>query len=301
MTKKIEPAIIHALQEALILAFWFKKDRRNFLITTLPDNKLISQLNWDDNRRNLVSTLIRAMCQEGHTADLLTLIFATVAIDKPSHLKRTDYSKEQYKSALEAIQDLKQKSEPLRTLINEREEDEKRRRAEKIRLEMKRATKIKLEELKASFNQMRSCENNQERGYKLEKFFPELFTLFEINAKGSFRNQGEQIDGAFTFDGTEYLIEIKWQKSPATTVDIDAFSSKVRRKLDNTLGLFVSINGFNKSAIQPKQERPALIVMDGEDLMWILEDRIGLDELLSCKKQYASRTGQIMIHAKEII
>jgi hypothetical protein len=33
---------------------------------------------------------------------------------------------------------------------------------------------------------------------------------FDIEAKGSFRLEGEQIDGAFTFENAEYILEAKW-------------------------------------------------------------------------------------------
>jgi len=47
----------------------------------------------------------------------------------------------------------------------------------------------------------------------------------------------------------EYLVEAKWQKANVSIQDLDGFSAKVNRKLDNTLGLFLSINGFSADAV----------------------------------------------------
>ena len=44
-----------------------------------------------------------------------------------------------------------------------------------------------------------------------------------------------------------------------------------------------------------------MILMMGADLMTVLEDRISFPELLTRKRQHASRTGEILIEAKDLI
>jgi hypothetical protein len=48
------------------------------------------------------------------------------------------------------------------------------------------------------------------RGYAFELWLNELFKVFKMDPKGSFRNTGEQIDGSFRVDGAYYLMEAKW-------------------------------------------------------------------------------------------
>lgn len=43
-SKRINPAVLQHLKEALGLAYWYKKDLRAFLSTALPDFGLISKL-----------------------------------------------------------------------------------------------------------------------------------------------------------------------------------------------------------------------------------------------------------------
>ena len=130
----------------------------------------------------------------------------------------------------------------------------------------------------------------------------QLFALFDIDAKASFRIVGEQIDGAFTFEGTEYLFEAKWQQDKASVADLDSFAGKIGRKLENTLGLFLAVNGFQNSVLTTySQNRSQLFLMDGSDLSAILEDRVGLPELLTRKRQHASRTGEVFISAYQIL
>jgi hypothetical protein len=91
---------------------------------------------------------------------------------------------------------------------------------------------------------------SQQRGFELERVLYELFELFDLDPKASFRIVGEQIDGAFSLEGTEYLLEGKWQKIPVDSGDLDKFSGRIQRKLDNTLGLFLSINGFSEDGVR---------------------------------------------------
>jgi hypothetical protein len=55
--------------------------------------------------------------------------------------------------------------------------------------------------------------------------------------------------------------------------------------LKNTLGLFISINGFSSECTSTKSEAlKAMILMDGADLNAILDDRITLHEMLYRKR-----------------
>ncbi|EKR36674.1 hypothetical protein LEP1GSC096_1987 [Leptospira interrogans serovar Hebdomadis str. R499] len=78
--------------------------------------------------------------------------------------------------------------------------------------EKRASTKAKLETLKNAFQYLVS-KSPQERGFAFEKFLNDLFEYYELDAKHSFKIVGEQIDGAFTFDNMDYLIEAKWQDS----------------------------------------------------------------------------------------
>ncbi|EDK72850.1 hypothetical protein TM7_0672 [candidate division TM7 genomosp. GTL1] len=72
--------------------------------------------------------------------------------------------------------------------------------------------------------------------------------------------------------------------------------------MDNTLGLFISINGYEPTAKALNSgSRPVLILLDGADLMIALDDRIAFPQLLLRKKQHAARTGETFIDAATII
>lgn len=304
MAKQVSPAILPPLREALTLAFWYKPDLRRHLNSCLPHHRaLVAQLDWSDYKRNIVGQLIDTLHADQHKYldALLTLIISTADITDPAHLKRLDDGARKYLDAVAAIDSLRAQVEPYRRMKSEEQAADARREQDRERSQARQAVTHKLEELRELFVALHQQEP-QERGYSLEKFLTNLFDLYDIDAKGPFRVLGEQVDGAFTFEGTEFLLEAKWQAEKTPAADLDAFAGKIGRKLDNTLGLFLSMNGYHDTAVSlHSQNRPVMILMDGADLSTVVEGRIALPELLSRKRQHAARTGQILISAYDLL
>jgi hypothetical protein len=126
--------------------------------------------------------------------------------------------------------------------------------------------------------------------------------LFDLDPKASFKIEGEQIDGAFTFESADYLFEAKWQNELVRANALDSLSSKVQRKLDNTLGLFLSINGFSPDGITAHSfGRKVVLLMDGSDVMAVLDGRIDLPELLRRKRRHAAQTGEIYFRYQDML
>lgn len=303
-SKRVNASILQPLKEALSLAFWYKKDLRAFLSVVLPDVGLVSHLDWTDYKRNIVARLVDTMAsnQSIYLDELLTLILATADVTDPGHLKRVEDGERKYVEAVAALDTLRGLVAPYRELRTETEEAMRRQRQDEARAAIQRDIRLKLGELRELLNDLTRSTDPQARGYSLEMLLNQLFALFDIDAKASFRIVGEQIDGAFTFEGTEYLFEAKWQQDKASVADLDSFAGKIGRKLENTLGLFLAVNGFQNSVLTTySQNRSQLFLMDGSDLSAILEDRVGLPELLTRKRQHASRTGEVFISAYQIL
>ena len=84
--------------------------------------------------------------------------------------------------------------------------------------------------------------------------------------------------------------------------DLDSLSGKLSRKLDNTLGLFLSINGYSQDGVEAHASgKRVMLLMDGADLMAILEKRIPLPDLLLRKRRHAAQTGEIYLRIFETL
>ncbi|MEO7863120.1 MAG: hypothetical protein ABIU05_22330, partial [Nitrospirales bacterium] len=57
-------------------------------------------------------------------------------------------------------------------------------------------------------------------GYAFEGFLSALFAAYGLAPRGSFRLQGEQIDGSFQIQRDTYLLEAKWQASLIGNADL---------------------------------------------------------------------------------
>ena len=302
--KIIAPVASNALKEALTSIYWYKSDLRSFIMNTISDSSLLARINWEDYKRNIVANIIDFLSnhQETYQNDLLKLIVEVIKIDDFSHLRRLEDGKEKEERAKNAVVALKKLTIQHYDLMEEEKKKEQKRKKTYEKILKNKGVSERLEVIKKEYFNLIGSADPQKRGFKLEKVLKKLFLLFDLDPKASFRIIGEQIDGAFTFDNTDYLFEAKWQQEPVGIKDLDGFSGKLTRKLDNTLGLFFSVNSFSEDAVKAHSSgRRLMILMDGSDLMAVIEGRIDLIELLLRKRRHASQTGVIYLKIHEIV
>jgi hypothetical protein len=304
MAKRLSPAAVVALKEALCAVYWYKVDLRGFLQQCLSNPAILATLNWDGYKRQIASDLVDYLVrgEDKHLGDLTKICYELCSITTFTHLKQLDGGDQKVQRASSAIAQLKTLVEPHQQVQKERDEFKERQKQAQEKLKASAAVRQKLEDIKARYMALVVSPNAQGRGFELEKVMYDIFELFDLDPKASFRNTGEQIDGAFSLEGSDYLFEAKWQQSLIDGADLDTFAGKIRRKLENTLGAFLSINGFSPDGVQLHSGTgSAMILLDGADLMAVLEERIDFVSLLLRKKRHAARTGSIYINVNQIL
>ncbi|MDT4329001.1 restriction endonuclease [Methylomonas sp. MS20] len=295
--KKFSPNAIQALKEALTHIYWRKKDLRSFVYHTLDNKAIVTTIDWDNNyKHESVSHIVDRMASrlDIYNDDLLRLFDAVMHMNDFSHLKQWDDSDSKIKKAADSVNALRTHAEGYFTLKEERERAEQRKTAYTAMVSEKLNSQQKIAELRNDFFSLSVESNPQKRGYMFEKFLNELFLAFDLDPKKSFKIVGEQVDGAFTFDNQDYLLEAKWQKEPIQAGDLFDFGGKIDGKFKAALGLFISINGFSPDST--KVSSPiikSMILMDGSDLMAILENRTSLKDMLFRKRRHATEKGEI--------
>ena len=303
-TKKIAPAALLVLKEALTHVYWYKSDLRSFLTHCLADPTILSRLNWSDFKRNIVSQHIDFLTrnEEVYQRQLLRLMTEVARVSDFSHLSRLEDGQDKTVRARAAVEALQEQIRGLDEFLEEEKEVERRRKEAYEHKVRTNAVKEALDELTRSYLDLLSSEDAQARGYRLEKILYGLFELFDLDPKASFKVVGEQIDGAFTFENTDYLSEAKWQKEPVRASDLDSLAGKLSRKLDNTLGLYLAINGYSEDGVRAHSSgRRLMLLMDGSDLMAVLEGRMDLVQLLLRKRRAAAQSGNIYLKIHEIL
>ncbi|MBX8944007.1 hypothetical protein [Lysinibacillus sp. K60] len=305
MEIKVSVLAIQALKEALCNIYWFKSDLKSFLANCISERSIVHMVNWENNpKRQTVSDIIDELMvdQEKHLGSIRKLLYEVSNMDNFRHLEQLEDGKKKADKARIAVSDLKNLIEEHDKKLKKEKEIVNNRIINHAKIREKKAIITQLDEIKSRYSKLVISKEYQRRGFELEKILYDIFALFDLDPKASFRNIGEQIDGAFTLEGTDYLFEAKWQSYYVNASDLDAFSGKIGRKLDNTLGLFLSINGFSEEAVKIYSSgRSSILLMDGRDLLAVLENQIDLITLIIRKRRHASQTGNIYLTISEIL
>jgi hypothetical protein len=268
-------------------------------LLTLSKSTIVTTIDWSGTKRESIKELISRMTNRSdlYQEDLLNLILAVTDFTDFSHLDFWDEDGSKKRKAKTAVENLRTQTKGYIQITKEQEEIRKRRLENEKRLAKSKSLDDELTELKNRFYEIAAITDKQKRGYELEPFLTDLFLLYDLDPKGSFKNYGEQIDGAFTFDNTDYLIEAKWKKQVDRTA-LTAFSAKVNSKLKIAMGLLVTMEGVTPEAISP--EFKSIIIMDGSDIVAVIEGRVKLTDLLYRKRRKANETGNIFVRFFEM-
>lgn len=293
--KKIAPEAIALLKDALSVIYWRKEELRDYLKVVLEQNLIVSNLDWGLTKREVVKELIGRMVnrKDMYENDLMALFLAVTNFDNFSNLKHWDDDGSKTKKAKEAVANLRKVTKGYIQISRDKEDIAKRKQESEKLIQKSRSLQDDLDKLKSQFGEIASNTNHQKRGYLLEKFLYDLFLLHDLEPKGGFKSNGEQIDGAFTFHNSDYLLEAKWSRQVDRN-DLADFCHKVETKLKSALGLLVTIDGVTSQAISPYFR--SIIIMDGMDIISVLDGRITLNDLLFKKRRKAIETGNIYVN-----
>ena len=96
---------------------------------------------------------------------------------------------------------------------------------------------------------------------------------------------GEQIDGAFELEGWHYIIECRWRERLTAVRELDGLYGQIARSGKQTMGLFLSINGWSEHVVPLVKQNPdkSIILMEGLDLRMVLAQSLDLRRLLKAK------------------
>ena len=288
--------LLIALKDALSSIYWTKQDLRFFIQNTVSHQEVVAYIDWSQTKYESCSQLIDYMSkrQETYQNDIYSLINKTVQMKDFSHLKRWDNGEALIARARESVSRLERISKQHRADFCEQITVQQNRNNNQERLLRTIDYQTQIDNLRARFLEIVK-EPPQQRGYSLESFLTDLFSFFDLAPRGAFKIKGEQIDGAFTHEGTDYLLEAKWRNEPSPNADLYTFAGKIDGKLKNTLGVFISMSGYSRDALESNSHvNKSMILVDGQDIMMILENRISLPDMIRIKRRHAAETGEIM-------
>jgi hypothetical protein len=305
--KKISAAAYQALRDAIPAITWNKRPFETFLRTALREHsELLIGLNFTDTKRAVADELVdRLIGDEGKYRDvtlrLMLEISSMTRFPNLEQLKDPEDRKLRIAEADAAVGLLRYIIKDYSNDIAEAEKQQAALQAFAAQAAALRRFTEDLEGLKARFLDLQSETDAHARGYAFESLLADLFLLYDLEPRLAYTLVTEQIDGSYTFDTDDYIVEARWRADPADRGDGDIFAKKVQRKGKNAVGLFVSVNGFTEPFKTAYRESTPFIIMDGADLYMIFDNRVRLDDLIRAKKRHANETGSCYLPASQVV
>jgi hypothetical protein len=141
----------------------------------------------------------------------------------------------------------------------------------------------------------------RKRGFAFEKILNACLLADGLEPRSGYKTEGEQIDGSFFLDGSVFLLEAKWHKDPLPASSIYQFKGKVDGKLFGTLGIFISMSGYSKDAVDALTLGKSLnIVLFGkEDIDSVILGERGFKSILKSKLRIAAEQG-VVYYSSEV-
>jgi hypothetical protein len=159
-----------------------------------------------------------------------------------------------------------------------------------------------LARLRDEFSRLAIETDRAKAGLALERLLNRLFQLSHLRPRQPFRVTGEQIDGSFELDGQIYLLESKWEKHALPEADLLVFRGKIEGKSTFTRGVFIALNDITADARDAitRGKAASFFVMNGHDLMMVLNEMMTLTEFLRRRVRLLAEEGRVCIPFLEL-
>lgn len=307
LSKRLHPQAYDALADGLATFQWYKTPFSQMMTSLFADDSSVLagiDLTGRTKREVAREVVSRLQRDERRFQSITVGVLMTLADYDPAfkHLARLEDGTDKVHVAQETLAEIQRVVGQYKTLVEGAAARKAADAAASAAAAQTWSRTQDLEALKADFYRLSGMTDPQQRGLALEPFLTRLFTLFDLDPRAAFALKGEQIDGAFTFDTDDYLLEARWLSGRVDPKQVRDFAGKVAEKTHRTGGLMISINGFTSEACNLlRRSGSRLLLADGADLAAVLEGAIGLDELLLRKRRHAAETGNPYLSAQEMM
>lgn len=294
MAAKITPRLIELTYEAALKSYWRRNALRKFLLASHVKDSFLATWSNDESKRDFLDRLFPKL--QGSDKGKAVIFQMAKSLSEQTtfpDLRNWEDSDQKIQEAHKAVQELKaylkKQNEEIRS-EKDRKEAQERAREERARIQRSLTDKAKLQQ---ELDELHSKVGTQEGGYEFEEWFYRLLDYCEITNRKPYRSGGRQIDGSLTYEGTTYLVELKFTKEQSGATDIDSLKAKVHKMADNTMGIMISISGYSSTAISDASgSKTPLLIMDASHLYLFLSGAMGFGEIISRVRRHASQTGE---------
>lgn len=294
MRYQLTPQLLSLTYEAALKSFWRKNALKKFLRGCSISEKHLNTWDEEETKRTFLDRTFELL-QRNDKGQRVILEMAVALSEQSSFpdLRNWEDSKEKILNAQRAVDELKQyMQQQSKEIKAEEDKAAARKKAHTERLKIQRQLSDKAD-LKQRLDELFPSVGTQSGGYKFQDWFFDLLDFCEIDNKRPYNSGGRQIDGSLTYDGTTYLIELKFTKEQNSVTDIDSLKAKIDNKADNTMGILLSISGYSSTAIKEASgSKTTILLMDHSHLYYYLSGGMDFKDIISRIRRHASQTGE---------
>ncbi len=147
-------------------------------------------------------------------------------------------------------------------------------------------------QIRQHYNRLKTYEDEQYRGYELERLFYAISLLSCGFQRPSYRmtrplvGKTHQIDTYIEHRDKSYRCECKWKEDKVSYDEMLRFADKIDAV--GVSGLFISMSGFLDAAINKSKElrsQKAIILVDGDEVDLVMTGSVHFDDLLNAKRR----------------
>jgi hypothetical protein len=299
MAEKITPRLIELTYEAALKSFWRKEALRKFLRASHVAETFVSTWVNEESKRDFLDRLFQKLYLTDRGKAVILEMAKNLSEQKTfPDLRNWEDSTQKITDATKAVFELKEYLRiQTKTLLDEKEKEAAKARAREYNQNIQRSLTDKAK-LQQRLNELHPAVGTQKGGYDFQVWFYDLLDFCEIQNRRPYVSSGRQIDGSLTFDGTTYLVELKFTGNQAVATDIDSLRVKVDDKADNTMGIMLSISGFSSVAVaQASGRKTTILLLDAMHLYMCLSGTLSFRDIISRIRRHASQTGESYLAA----
>lgn len=302
MAAKITPRLVELTYEAALKSYWRKNALKKFLRGSHLSDTFIATWASDESKRDFLDRAFDQLQSTNKGKAVIFQMARNLSEQKTfPDLRSWEDSSEKIQAATKAVNELKgylrTQDEEIRS---ERDKEQAKKKAHEERAKIRRSLTDKAS-LQSRLDALHPKVGTQEGGYAFEEWFYDFLDYFDIDNRRPYKSNGRQIDGSLTYDGTTYLVELKFTSSQSGGPDIDSIKAKVNSKADNTMGVFVSISGYSSVAISDASGPKALLLLlDAQHIYMCLAGVLNFGDVISRVRRHASQTGEAFLPVSEL-
>lgn len=305
MPQRLPANYLQLIYHAAWRSYWRKKELKNFLrrcgvadalLAQLSDDKEIKKQDWLDylfpkledteRGRTILDQMGRSLSAQITFPDL----------------QGWENSKELIAAATKAVADLYEYLERVdeekwneKEVVRRRKEGEERRAAAIKSQETLESLRTRLDTLAMT------VLGTVSGGFDFQKWFYDFMDVCEIENRRPYKtDDGRQVDGSITLDGTTYIVELKFTTGAAELTDVDSFLKKVNDKADNTMGIMVSMSSFTDGAKKNASfPRTPILLFDYSHLYMALTRVMSFNDVIRRVRRHSSQEGKAFLAVAE--